>query len=109
MRTLLWAIAGGTLAAAVYILLNEPQPHYAGVDLDLERAAINTGAWGARQRVTGTGTSFAGKLKEGFGNATGNDHLAAEGVADQAAGKLKDVAGKAASAVGNTLHDLNRP
>jgi uncharacterized protein YjbJ (UPF0337 family) len=47
-------------------------------------------------------------VKEGFGRATGDDDLAGEGLVDQAVGAVKDGAGKAAQAVGETIHDLNR-
>jgi uncharacterized protein YjbJ (UPF0337 family) len=51
---------------------------------------------------------FVGKAKEVFGNATGNQDLANEGVGDQVIGAVKDAAGSVAQAAGQTLHDLNR-
>jgi uncharacterized protein YjbJ (UPF0337 family) len=49
-----------------------------------------------------------GKLKEGAGRVTGGDQLAGEGVVDQAVGTVKDTAGQAAQALGETIHELNR-
>ena len=106
MKAFPWIIAGVAFGAAAYFIANAPDTRYA--DPDVERAANDTGVWGSKQRAKGTGGSLVGKAKEAFGNATGNDELAAEGTGDQVVGEVKDAAGKVANAVGETLHDLNR-
>ena len=106
MKALPWIIAGVAVSLAVYFIAN--QPEYAmGYD-DVEDAAANAGLWGSKQRLKGKGGSLLGKAKEGIGRATGNDSLAGEGVIDQAVGAVKDAAGQAATAVGETIHDLNK-
>lgn len=106
MKALPWIIAGVAFGAAAYYIATAPEPRYA--DRDVEDAANQSSLWGGKQRVKGTGGNLVGKAKEGFGRATGNDDLAAEGVGDQIVGGVKDAAGKVAGAVGDTLHDLNR-
>lgn len=106
MKALPWIIAGVAFGAAAYYLANTPDTRYA--DPDVESAANQTGTWGSKQRIKGTGGSLVGKAKEAVGNATGNDDLAAEGTGDQVVGEVKDAAGKVANAVGDTLHSLNR-
>ena len=109
MKALPWIIAGITIGAAVaFVLGNAPTPNYATGDPDVEDAARKTSAGGTGKRIGGTGDSLLGKAKQGFGNATGNDQLAGEGLVDQAAGTVKDVAGQAAHAVSDTLRDMNR-
>lgn len=108
MKVLPWLIAGAGVGLAVYVLVNQPGPQYAAGNDEVEDAAKKTKAWGSKQRIAGTGDGVAGKLKEGFGKVTGDDGFAAEGVADQVVGAVKDTAGKAAHAVGDTIHDLNR-
>jgi uncharacterized protein YjbJ (UPF0337 family) len=108
MKALTWVIAGVGAGVAAYIVLNQPGPRYATGDEDVEYAADRTALWGSKQRLSGTGGSLAGKFKEGIGRVTGDDQLAGEGVADQMAGAVKDTAGRAAQAVGQTIHDLNR-
>lgn len=106
MKALPWIIAGVAFGAAAYYIANTPVSGYA--DPDVEDAAFKTGVFGGKQRIKGTGGSLVGKAKEGFGKATGNEDLQAEGVGDQVAGTVKDTVGKAANAVSSTLHDLNR-
>lgn len=106
MKALPWIIAGVAFGAAAYYIANAPEPRYA--DPDVEDAATKSGVWGSKQRVKGTGGSLLGKAKEGFGKATGDEDLQAEGVGDQVVGTVKDTVGKAANAVSDTLHDLNR-
>lgn len=108
MKPLTWVLAAAGIAAAVYILANTPGPQ-ADTGLDsIEDAARRTARWGSKSRLTGTGRSFAGRLKEGVGNLTGNPDLADEGVFDQVAGSVKDATGAVAQAAGQTLHDFNR-
>jgi uncharacterized protein YjbJ (UPF0337 family) len=108
MKSIPWVIAGVGVGLAAYVLLNQPGPQYATGNDDIEDAAGNTSLWGSKQRIKGKGGSLFGKAKEGFGRATGNEDLAGEGVVDQAVGAVKDTAGEAAEAVGETIHDLNR-
>jgi uncharacterized protein YjbJ (UPF0337 family) len=108
MKALTWVITGVGAGIAAYIVLNQPGPRYATGDDDVEYAAGRTTLWGSKQRISGIGGGLAGKLKEGIGRATGNERLAGDGVTDQIAGEVKETAGKAAQAVGETIHDLNR-
>jgi uncharacterized protein YjbJ (UPF0337 family) len=108
MKALTWVIAGVGAGIAAYIVLNQPGPRYATGDDDVEYAAGRATLWGSKQRISGIGGGLAGKLKEGLGRATGNEQLAGDGVTDQLAGAVKETAGKAAQAAGQTIHDLNR-
>ena len=108
MKALTWVMAGVGAGIAAYIILNQPGPRYATGDDDVEYGADRAALWGSKQRVYGAGRGLAGKVKEGVGRITGDDELAGEGVVDQAAGAVKDTAGRAAQAVGQTVHDLNR-
>lgn len=109
MKSFPWLIVGVGLGVAVtYLVLNPPSTQYATGSDDLDDAADRSSAWGAKQRVKGTGDSVVGKLKEGFGRATGQNDVAGEGLVDQVSGAVKDTAGKAAGAVGETVHDLKR-
>jgi uncharacterized protein YjbJ (UPF0337 family) len=108
MKAVTWIIAGVGVGIAAYLVLNQPGPQYATGEDDVEYAAGRTTLWGSKQRLYGRGGGLAGKLKEGVGRVTGNDELASEGVADQVVGAVKDTAGKAAQAAGQTIHDLNR-
>jgi|HubBroStandDraft_6_1064221.scaffolds.fasta_scaffold371817_3 uncharacterized protein YjbJ (UPF0337 family) len=108
MKALTWVITGVGAGIAAYIVLNQPGPRYATGNDDVEYAAGRTTLWGSKQRISGVGGGLAGKLKEGIGRATGNEQLAGDGVTDQIAGAVKETAGKAAQAAGQTIHDLNR-
>ena len=108
MKSFSWLLAGVTLGVAAYVVLNQPGPRYTTGSDDIEDAAADTTLWGSKRRLSGTGNSLVGKVKQGVGRATGNQDLAGEGVVDQAAGALEDAAGQAAHAVGQTIHDLNR-
>jgi uncharacterized protein YjbJ (UPF0337 family) len=109
MKTLPWILAGvGAGAAVAYVVLNQPKPQSATGWDSVENAARSTTGWGSTSRISGAGTKLAGKLKEGFGRATGDTDLADEGVGDQAVGAVKNAVGTLAQAAGDTLHDLNR-
>jgi uncharacterized protein YjbJ (UPF0337 family) len=108
MKALPWLIAGIGVGLAAFFVINQPGPQLATGSDDVEDAARNTTLWGSKQRVSGTGRNLAGKLKEGIGRFAGDDRLAGEGVTDQVIGTVKDAAGQAAHAVGETIHDLNR-
>lgn len=47
-----------------------------------------------------------GKIKEDVGNATNDEDLRGEGIADQAAGNVEEGFGKARRKVGDALHDV---
>lgn len=116
-----WILAGVGAGVATYLMMRQQggTPAFAtntgsslgagtGTGYDaVDSAANRTAAWGDKQRIAGAGSSVVGKVKEGFGRLTGNDNLAAEGTADQAAGSLRDAAGNVANAAGQTLKDLN--
>ena len=130
MNKLFWIAAGASLGIGAYIILNgQPDPAYrSSYDSDdlaggaqegydnvtgklrsgARRVARKTSNWGTEQRVSGTASELGGKLKEGLGNLTGDQDLQGEGVADQAVGAFKDVAGKVAHAASQTIHDLNK-
>jgi uncharacterized protein YjbJ (UPF0337 family) len=108
MKALTWVIAGVGAGIAAYIILNQPGPRYSTGNDDVEYAADRATLWGSKQRLYGTGSGVAGKVKESIGRITGDDQLAGDGVVDQVAGAVRDTAGKAAQAVGQTVHDLNR-
>ena len=108
MKTLPWLIAGVGIGLAVFFVANQPGPEYATGNDDVEDAAQRTSLWGSKQRIGGAGRGVVGKLKEGIGRVAGDAQLADEGVADQVMGTVKDKAGQVATAVGETIHDLNR-
>ena len=109
MKALPWVVAGvGIGAALIYVIVNAPQPSYSTGDPDVDRFASKANRWGSKQRVQGAGDSLVGKAKQAFGEATGDYDTADSGAGDQTVGSLRDVAGKAANAVGDTVRDLNR-
>ena len=106
MTKLLWLIGGTGLALAVFAILNSPDFVPAGDGV--ERAAGKLLGWGSKQRATGTGGKLIGKVEALVGDVSGNPDTQDKGTFDQATGALKDAAGQAAEALGNTLHDLNK-
>ena len=46
-------------------------------------------------RIEGAAKNIGGKIKEGFGNLTGDEKLKAEGKADQVEGKVQNAVGGA--------------
>jgi len=109
MRALPWIIAGVGIGVGVTILLfDESEPDYATGYNGVERAARKTFNWGTKRRAEGMVESAAGAIKEGIANLTGDDQMAGEGATDRVIGNVKDAAGKAGHAVGETIHDLNR-
>ena len=109
MKGLPWIIVGiGVGAAVTYMLFNEPEPEYdTGYD-GFADVARKTFSWGTRKQAEGKVGSFAGAVKQGVGNLTGNQNLADEGTADRVVGKVKDAAGQVGQAAGQTIHDLNK-
>lgn len=108
MKTLPWIAVAAGVATAAYFLANMPAPQHATGSDNIEDAARGTANWGSKQRLAGPGRNFLGKVKEGFGRATGNVDMANEGAFDQLAGAAKSTVGEVAQAAGETLHDLNR-
>jgi uncharacterized protein YjbJ (UPF0337 family) len=108
MKNLPWFLAAVGLGLAAYVVLNTPGPEYATGSDSVEEAARGTSRWGSKTRIGGAGNRVAGKVKEAFGNATGDADLANDGLADQIAGHVKDAAGSVAQAAGQAIHDLNR-
>jgi uncharacterized protein YjbJ (UPF0337 family) len=108
MRLLPWIVATAGLGLAAYVVLTRSEMAYAterGGAGDPARTAFG---WGTKQRASGIGGQIAGRWKQGVGRLTGNDDLAAEGVADEAVGAAKDAAGNVAQAVGETINEFNR-
>jgi uncharacterized protein YjbJ (UPF0337 family) len=119
MNKFFWIAAGASLGIGAYIILNGNTSASYASDYDTDDASddLRSGArrfsrkasnWGTGQRVSGTIGEMGGRLKEGFGNVTGDDQVANEGVADQVVGAVKDTAGRAAHAVSDTVNDLTR-
>ena len=109
MKALGWIVVGvGLGAALVYLVANAPEPAYGSGDPDVDRAADKTAFWGAKTRAEGLGGGLLGQAKQAVGEATGNESLADSGAGDQAIGAIKDTVGKAANAISDTVHDLNR-
>lgn len=57
-----------------------------------------------QDRIEGAAKNIGGKIKEGFGNLTGDEKLKAEGNADQLEGKVQNTVG----GVKDTLRDDKR-
>ena len=113
MNKSIYLLAGAAAgAAAVYLYFNAPQgPRHSSLDTASDaigNATAKATAWGAGQRVSGSGTQVLGKVKQSLGEATGNDKLANDGVFDQAKGIVKDAAGQAAHAAVDVVRELNR-
>lgn len=56
--------------------------------------------------LNGKVDKLKGKIKENIGNATDDESLRGEGIADQAAGNVEEGFGKARRKVGDALHDV---
>jgi uncharacterized protein YjbJ (UPF0337 family) len=110
MKPLSWILAGlGAGAALAYWALYQPRPAAANTGWNsVEEAAGKTWGWGAKNRIAGTGTNLAGKVKEGLGRFAGDPDLTNQGAADQAVGSVRDAVGSVAQAAGETIHQLNR-
>jgi uncharacterized protein YjbJ (UPF0337 family) len=59
-----------------------------------------------RDELEGKGKQIKGKVKQGLGDATDNERLHDEGVADEVEGDIQDTAGKARRKVGEAISDL---
>ena len=59
-----------------------------------------------RDEIDGKVDKLKGRLKQGIGDATNDQRLHDEGVADEAAGNVEEGFGKARRKVGEALHDV---
>lgn len=59
-----------------------------------------------RDEVDGKTEQVKGKVKQTVGDATGNERLHDEGVADEAAGDVQEGFGKARRKVGEAIKDI---
>ena len=59
-----------------------------------------------KDELNGKVDRLKGNIKESVGNATNDETLRDEGVADQAAGSVEEGFGKARRKVGEALHDV---
>ena len=59
-----------------------------------------------RDEIDGKVDKLKGQVKQGVGNATHDQRLHDEGVADEAAGNIEESFGKARRKVGEALHDV---
>jgi uncharacterized protein YjbJ (UPF0337 family) len=108
MKMFPWMVAVAGLSVAAYVVLTRSAWEDTTGPADADGAARMAFGWGTKQRLSGVGSQLSGRLKESVGRLAGNDNLAGEGIANQAAGLAKDAAGTVAQAVGETIHDLNR-
>ena len=59
-----------------------------------------------KDELNGKVDKLKGKTKQAWGDATDNERLHDEGVADEAAGSVEEGFGKARRKVGDALHDV---
>ena len=95
-----------SLGLTAYLVLSSPDSGQPAAD-PVDEAGNQIGGWGTKQRVSGTGDSLLGKLKQTVGDVADRPDLSTGGTLDQVKGTVKDTAGKAAQAVENAIHDLN--
>jgi uncharacterized protein YjbJ (UPF0337 family) len=109
MKALPWIVAGIGLGLAIaYVILNEPDLQAETGWDSVENSADKVWRWGSKNRLSGAGSSVAGRFKQGLGRIVGDGDLADEGAVDQALGSVQNAAGKVAHAAAETIHDLNR-
>ncbi len=108
MKTFFWLLGAGTLGLAAYIIFSNNQLDTARTRDGVDQAGDQVGQWGTKQRMTGTGSQLGGKLKQGIGKVTGDRTLEGSGAVDEVTGAVKDAAGRAAHAVQDTIHNLNK-
>ncbi len=104
MSKFLWILGAASLGVAAYVILSDRSPSFStgsGLDDFTDQADL----WGAKQRVTGTGSVLGGKLEQGFGKLTDDPAREGEGVLDETIGRVKDAAGQAAHAVTDAVSD----
>jgi uncharacterized protein YjbJ (UPF0337 family) len=61
-----------------------------------------------KDEVQGKFEQVKGKVKEGIGNATGNERLVDEGLDDQAAGEVQEGVGTVKRKVGETVQEIGK-
>ena len=59
-----------------------------------------------RDELEGKGEQLKGKIKQGVGEATNDEELRDEGVADEAAGNVQEGFGRARRKVGEAISDI---
>ena len=59
-----------------------------------------------RDELSGKGDQLKGKLKQAAGDLTGDERLHDEGVADEAAGEIKEGFGRGRRKIGEAIEDL---
>ncbi len=59
-----------------------------------------------RDELDGKGDQLKGKVKQAAGDLTDNERLHGEGVADEAAGKVKEGFGRGRRKVGEAIEDV---
>jgi uncharacterized protein YjbJ (UPF0337 family) len=59
-----------------------------------------------RDELEGKGEQVKGKIKQGVGDLTDNERLHDEGVADEAAGDVREGVGRARRKVGEKIEDI---
>jgi uncharacterized protein YjbJ (UPF0337 family) len=59
-----------------------------------------------KDELDGKADALKGRVKQGVGDLTDNDRLHDEGVADEAAGNIKEGIGKARRKVGDAIEDV---
>lgn len=59
-----------------------------------------------KDELSGKAESLKGRIKENVGEATGDERLRDEGVADQVEGNVQEGFGKARRKVGETIEDI---
>ena len=104
MGKFLWILGAASLGVAAYVILSERAGSPAYAD-SLDEFTGKADAWGAKQRVTGTGGVLGGKLEQGLGKLTGDSSRESEGVLDETIGRVKDAAGQAAHAATDAVNE----
>ena len=104
MGKIAWILGVAFVGAAAYVLLSGSSYAPAGDGVDEFGAQV--GNWGTRKRAGGAGGVLGGKLKQGVGKLAGRPDVESEGAVDEAAGRVKNAAGKAAQAVSDTISGL---
>ncbi len=59
-----------------------------------------------KDELSGKAETLKGRIKENVGEATGDEQLRDEGVADQVEGNVREGFGKARRKVGETIEDI---
>ncbi len=105
MNKFMWILGATCLGVAAYVLITDSAANARAAD-GVDDLESQVSGWGTKNRVKGTGGVLGGKLKQGFGQLTGDDELQGEGAVDEGIGRVKDAAGQAAHAVSDTIADL---